>query len=279
MTFQPVPISDGSGVIYRASTFPSQIFEPRTVDIWLPPGYSQDPRRRFPVIYMHDGQNLFDPAIAFTGTDWGVDEAILRLVQAGLTSGAIVVGIWNGALRWPDYMPQRLTDSPQGGDILSFFLQEKGGRPRSDRYLQFLVQEVKPAIDSAFRTLPDAPHTFVMGSSMGGLASLYALQSYPQVFGAAGCLSTHWPAGGDLLVDDLAAHLPPPGSHRLYFDYGTATLDALYEPFQLRFDDHLRNAGYTQGKDWVTLKFEGAEHNEAAWRRRVEIPLRFLLVE
>jgi len=274
---QTVSLSDGTGYLHRYPDFPSQYFQPRTVDVWLPPAYSIDHASHFPVIYMHDGQNLFDPAIAFTGTDWGVDEAINRLTAKGVTSGAIVVGVWNGALRWVDYMPQRLTDLPEGETVLDFFLQEKGGRPHSNRYLQFLVDEIKPFIDTNYRSLPDQAHTYIMGSSMGGLASLYALESYPEVFGAAACLSTHWPAGGDLLVDDLAAHLPVPGIHRLYFDYGTATLDELYEPFQLRFDTQLQKAGYLRGRDWVTLKFEGAEHNEAAWRQRVEIPLRFLL--
>ncbi len=274
---QTVSLSDGSGYLHRYADFPSQYFQPRTVDVWLPPAYSTDHASHFPVIYMHDGQNLFDPAIAFTGTDWGVDEAINRLTAKKVISGAIVVGVWNGALRWVDYMPQRLTDLPEGETVLDFFLQEKGGRPHSNRYLQFLVDEIKPFIDTNYRSLPDQAHTCIMGSSMGGLASLYALEIYPEVFGAAACLSTHWPAGGDLLVDDLAAHLPVPGIHRLYFDYGTATLDELYEPFQLRFDAQLQNAGYTRGRDWVTLKFEGAEHNEAAWRQRVEIPLRFLL--
>jgi enterochelin esterase-like enzyme len=112
---------------------------------------------------------------------------------------------------------------------------------------------------------------------MGGLISLYALEQYPHVFGRAGCLSTHWPAGGAPLVDDLAAHLPAPGRHKLYFDYGTATLDALYEPFQQRMDEHLAAAGYTRDHDWMTLKFDGAKHNEAAWRARVDLPVRFLL--
>lgn len=274
---QSVQFSDGSGLLHRYPDFPSLFFQPRTVDVWLPPAYSSDQAARFPVIYMHDGQNLFDQAIAFTGTDWGIDEAINRLTAEGVTNGAVVVGVWNGALRWVDYMPQRLTDLPEGKTVLDFFIQEKGGRPHSNNYLKFLVEEIKPFIDATYRSLPDQVHTCVMGSSMGGLASLYALENYPQIFGAAACLSTHWPAGGDPLVDDLAAHLPPPGNHRLYFDFGTATLDELYEPFQLRFDEHLQQAGYTRGRDWITLKFEGAEHNEAAWRERVDIPLRFLL--
>ena len=169
---QTVSLSDGTGYLHRYPDFPSQYFQPRTVDVWLPPAYSTDQAAHFPVIYMHDGQNLFDPAIAFTGTDWGVDEAINRLTATGVTAGAIVVGVWNGALRWVDYMPQRLTDLPEGVTVLDFFLKEKGGRPHSNRYLQFLVDEIKPFIDTTYRSLPDQAHTHVMGSSMGGLASL-----------------------------------------------------------------------------------------------------------
>jgi predicted alpha/beta superfamily hydrolase len=272
-----IPLSDNSGVIQRYTAFPSRYFEPRNVDIWSPPGYDQDLTARYPVIYMHDGQNLFDSAIAFTGNDWGIDEAITRLIQQGYTRGAIVVGVWNGPRRWPDYMPQKLLEAPEGQELRARFIQEQGISSRSDDYLRFLVEELKPCIDEQYRTLPDQSHTFVMGSSMGGLASLYALEEYPQVFSRAGCLSTHWPAGGDLLVDYLGARLPPPGTCRLYFDYGTATLDALYEPYQLRFDAILLQHGYQPGQDWITLKFENAEHNESAWRARVEIPLRFLL--
>lgn len=110
---------------------------------------------------------------------------------------------------------------------------------------------------------------------MGGLISLYALEQYPHLFGGAGCLSTHWPTGEEMLVDYLGAHLPQAGAHRLYFDFGTATLDWNYEPFQRRMDEHLRAAGYREDVDWMTRKFEGAEHNEAAWRARVHIPLEF----
>jgi enterochelin esterase-like enzyme len=112
---------------------------------------------------------------------------------------------------------------------------------------------------------------------MGGLISLYAIEQYPDVFGGAGCVSTHWPAGGPDLVDALGAALPPAGRHRLYFDFGTAGLDAEYEPLQQRMDNHLRAAGYTEGVDWRTIKFPGADHNEPAWRSRVHVPLRFLL--
>jgi enterochelin esterase-like enzyme len=116
-----------------------------------------------------------------------------------------------------------------------------------------------------------------MGSSMGGLISLYALCEVPQMFGAAACLSTHWVAGEGVVIDYLRRALPPPGTHRVYFDYGTETLDAEYEVWQVQADQIMRAAGYTEGEDWVTRKFVGAEHSERAWRERLHLPLRFLL--
>jgi predicted alpha/beta superfamily hydrolase len=149
--------------------------------------------------------------------------------------------------------------------------------PLSDPYLKFIVRELKPFIDEHFRTLPDRENTLIMGSSMGGLISIYAVCEYPDHFGGAGCISTHWPAAGGIVVDYLAQALPEAGEHRLYFDYGTATVDALYERYQEEVDQILIAKGYTQGEDWLTLKFEGAEHGERAWRERVHIPLEFLL--
>lgn len=273
-----VPISDGSGELDRHNEFAYATGKQRTVEVWCPPGYKEATDTRYPVLYMHDGQNLFDPALAYGGVDWGVDEAVMRLMQERGWPGAIIVGVWNsGEQRWLDYMPQKPAETPEVQAMVPQFARERGGLPRSDSYLKFLVQELKPLLDACYRTLPDQRHTWVMGSSMGGLISLYAVEEYPEVFGGAGCLSTHWLAGGDMLVDAMGARLPRPGAHRLYFDYGTATLDAGYEPYQRRMDAHLEAAGYMRERDWITRKFEGAEHNEAAWRARVEIPLGFLL--
>lgn len=248
----------------------------RNIDIWLPPGAARS-GRRYPVIYMHDGQNLFDPQHAYLGIDWGIDEALEALMRERGLPGAIVVGVWNGPERWREYAPQRPFFQIEGTPGWQVMLERAGGIPVSDAYLAFLVEKLKPWVDANLPTLPDQPNTFVMGSSMGGLVSLYALSRYPTVFGGAGCVSTHWLAGGADLVDVMAADLPPPGRHRLYFDYGTATLDAGYEPLQRQMDDHLRTAGYSEGVDWVTHKFPGAEHSERSWRERAGVPLGFLL--
>ena len=270
-------LSDGTGIITRHADFPSRHVTPRHVDVWCPPENGADSVTRYPVIYMHDGQNLFDPALSFIGVDWGMDEAMMHLIQETGRPGAIIVGIWNSPLRLREYMPQKPLNASGGQRILNRFVEQTGGAPLSDGYLQFLVEELKPFIDARYPTLSDSAHTLVMGSSMGGLISLYALIEYPNVFGGAGCLSTHWPIGEEVLVDALGAALPSAGRHRLYFDFGTETLDANYEPWQRRMDEWLRTAGYREGQDWSTRKFEGAEHSERAWRERVPIPLAFLL--
>ncbi len=267
----------GAGRIEKHPAFPSALVSPREIDVWLPPGYEENSAERYPVVYMHDGQNLFDGSLSYGGTAWEVDRAVCRLMQAGKTRGAIIVGIWNtGMGRFPEYMPKKAVT----GETLALF---PGGPTMptagisSDAYLKFLVTELKPFIDRTYRTQPDAAHTSVMGSSMGGLISAYALCEYPLVFGSAGCVSTHFPAGNGAVVDYLARSLPKPGQNKIWFDYGTKTLDALYEPFQQRADAVMTAAGYTAGRDWITRKFEGAEHSEKSWRERVDLPLEFLL--
>lgn len=274
----PIAISHTPGTLLRYENLPSKFIPSRHVDVWLPPGYDSAEGQRFPVLYMHDGQNLFLPGYSYGGEPWAVDEAIVGLMKAGKIPGVIVVGIWNvGDNRWGEYLPQKPANTPQGREFAARFPDRLPGEMYSDSYLKFIVEELKPFIDSTYRMLSDQPNTFVMGSSMGGLISLYALTEYPQVFGGAGCVSTHWVAGENLMVDYFASVLPKPGSHKIYFDYGTETLDAAYEPFQNRMDEHMRSAGYTFGRDWLTRKFEGAAHNEPSWCERVHIPLEFLL--
>ena len=275
---QPVPVTGPgvTGTVLRYPSMPSRHVAARNVDVWLPPGYDREPDKHYPVLYMHDGQNLFDPATSYGGVDWGIDETMTRMIATGEVREAIVVGVWNTPKRREEYMPQRAVQGAIDFNVPG----STAARPEdiiSDRYLAFLVEELKPFIDANYRTLPDRADTYVMGSSMGGLISQYAISKYPGVYGGAGCVSTHWPAGNGIALDDFAAHLPDPATHKYYFDYGTATLDGSYEPYQLRADAILRNAGYVEGRNWITRKFEGAEHSEKAWRLRVGEPLAFLI--
>lgn len=273
-----IPLPDGRGILQRHADFPSRYVPARHIDVWCPPDYAAN-ATRYPVLYMHDGQNLFLPGQSFGGEPWAVDTAIVRLMDETKIPGVIIVGVWNVISRWGEYLPQKPADTPEGRAIAAQFPDRLPSTVYSDAYLKFLVEEVKPFIDATYRTQPDQAHTFVMGSSMGGLISLYAICEYPQVFGGAGCVSTHWVAGENLMVDYFGGVLPDPLDHRLYFDYGTETADAAYEPFQLRMDQHLAARGYEREKNWMTRKFDGAEHSERAWRERVHLPLEFLLKE
>ena len=274
----PAPVAGPgvTGTLLRYAAFPSQQVAPRNVDVWLPPGYAAHPERRYPVIYMHDGQNLLDPSTSFGGADWGVDETMTRMIEAGQLRPAIVVGVWNTPKRREEYMPQRAVQRDVNMNVPGA-MDLVPGDIVSDRYVDFLATELKPFIDANYRTLPGRADTIVMGSSMGGLVSQYAMSRYPEVYGAAGCVSTHWPAGDGIALDDFAAHLPDPATHRYWFDYGTETLDSTYEPYQLRADQVLRAGGYVEGVNWVTRKYPGAEHSEKSWRLRVAEPLEFLL--
>lgn len=155
---------------------------------------------------------------------------------------------------------------------------------QSDNYLKFIVEELKPLIDQKYATKPEKEFTVIAGSSMGGLISMYAICEYPEIFSRAACISTHWPGTftlennpiPDAFVSYLSKNLPDPNSHKIYFDYGTATLDALYEPCQMKVDSVMKFKGYSS-ENWTTRKFEGENHTENAWKKRLDIPVTFLL--
>lgn len=261
-----LPADRVTGSVERFEGFPSRFVDARNIDVWLPPGYGLEKSRRYPVVYMHDGQNLFDPQISHIGVDWGVDETMTRLIAEKAIEPAIIVGVWSSPKRVAEYMAAKAVPDSAGRDTLL-----------ADRYLEFLVTELKPVIDSAYRTARKRESTFLMGSSRGGVVSAYAVCEYPEIFSGAGCVSTHWVAWDGAALSYLRTHLPDPAGHKFYFDYGTETLDSLYEPYQLRIDAIMADAGYASGRNWVTRKFEGTEHSERSWRERVDIPLRFLL--
>jgi enterochelin esterase-like enzyme len=273
----------GSGQLQRFENFHSSYVKPRNIDVWLPGNYSS--QKKCAVLYMHDGQMLFDSATTWNKQEWKVDEVVDSLLARQVIQDVIVVGIWNvPGYRQSEYFPEKpisLLTVPTRDSLVK---RELKNNPQADEYLQFIVKELKPFIDSAFSTYRDRQHTFIAGSSMGGLISLYALCEYPKVFGGAACMSTHWVGSiternTEIPVafqNYLRNHLPSPRRHKVYFDYGTATLDSLYEPYQLQVDEVMKSKGYDEN-NWVTRKFEGASHSEQAWAARLAIPFTFLL--
>jgi Putative esterase/Starch binding domain len=267
----------GSGVRGRLvywTDVPSHFLGPaRHVEIWLPPGYDDAAATRYPVLYMHDGQNLFDPRIANTGVDWGVDEAVVRLANRRIIPPIIVVGVWSTAARFSEYSPWH--DAPN--------------------YARFLIEELMPRVNAAFRTLTGPGNTAVMGSSMGGLLSFYLVTHHPEAFGACGCESTHFPLSEAMvaqffpgvpvpatpdtipyIIRDIRSGLKIPPGARYRFDYGSLGLDSAYTPSHEAVRRWLLGQGRVEGRDFVIRRYEGATHNEASWRARLEGPLTFM---
>ena len=272
-----------SGTIERHANFKSKIVNARNVDVWLPDGYSTD--KKYAVLYMHDGQMLYDAAKTWNGQEWDVDGNVSKLIKENRIKDCIVVGIWNDRdNRWSDYNPQKAVETLPESVRNTSFKNKMFAPLSSDNYLKFIVTELKPFIDKKYSTLSDRENTVVMGSSMGGLISMYAICEYPDVFGGAGCLSTHWvgdPEKFNELVPQayasyLEEHLPDPATHKIYFDFGTETLDQYYEPWQMVIDEIMEEAGYDRNS-WMTKKFEGEAHTETDWAGRLHYPLEFLL--
>jgi predicted alpha/beta superfamily hydrolase len=278
------------GRIERLDNFPSRFVEARPIDVWLPSDYS--PLKRYAVLYMQDGQGLFDASQTWNKQAWNIHLALSKLMQSGKVQDTIVVGIPNGGKhRYSEYYPDKyLALAPQ--DVrMDYVRRAQLDQPLADAYLRFLVEELKPVIDRRYATRPEPAGTFVMGSSMGGMISIYALCEYPQVFGGAAGLSTHWVGrpsrwGAPERLQNaslplaafnyLQGHLPRANTRRLYMDHGTTGLDAIYRIHQAVVDEIGREMGYDSAH-WQSRIFEGPGHSEADWAARVEIPLAFLL--
>jgi enterochelin esterase-like enzyme len=285
------PVHVSAGTIVDLGVLKSRYADPRRVVVWLPPGYSAH-GPRYAVLYMHDGQNLFDKATAGYGMEWEMDEHLSKLVADKKVRPTIVVGIWNTPKRLQEYVPSKAFEGlpkEYRDKVRALY----GGDPLSDGYLKFIVRELRPLIDRKFNVKTDRANTAIMGSSMGSLISLYAIDEYPEIFGAAGMMSTHWPLfikpdGQSVSQEEyevvssaferyLAEALPDPRTHKLYFDHGSETLDAIYKQYQDRVDAVVAKRGYRQGVNWLTRSFPGQKHNEISWASRVDVPLQFLL--
>jgi len=235
----------------------------RGVDIYLPDSYAEG-RRRYPAVYMQDGQNLSDPSIAFGGNTWRLEDGLKWLAQRGVEP--IVIGIHNTEERLSEYSP---------------FPDPRHGGGEGDRYVRFLIDTVKPRIDGAYRTKKDRDSTVIAGSSMGGLISLYAFFRRSETFGLCGAMSPAFWFGRAGLFD--VVRKVPFVEGRIYLDTGTREIGRL--PFRRANRRNsagemyrlLRQRGYVDGVDLRYVVEKDGEHNEAAWGRRLPDALRFLL--
>lgn len=278
------------GNIERIENFESKWVSARNIDIWLPANYNKN--KKYAVLYMQDGQMLYDSNTTWNKKSWMIQNAIAKVTEQDKKE-MIVVGIWNGdKRRHSEYFPKKpfetltaaqkqlIYDGVRKNNVSVFNNYEIN----SDNYLKYIVEELKPYIDAHYATFSGFQNTFIGGSSMGGLISMYAICEYPQVFGAAICMSTHWPGIFEMdnnpipnaFLNYLDTHLPNPKNHKLYFDCGDKTLDAFYPPIQHKVDAIMIKKGYSE-KNWLTKYFTNQEHSEEAWSSRVDIPLHFVL--
>ncbi len=273
-----LPVSTGTLQKFHCE---SKYVEARDILVWLPEGF--DPAKKYAVLYMHDGQMLFDPAQTWNKQEWMVDETMGQLLREKKIRETIVVGIPNnGEKRRREYFPQKIYNVLDEEDQEKYLALAKG-EPESDNYLKFLVSELIPSIDDKYPTFKTQESTFIAGSSMGGLISLYAICEYPDVFHGAACLSTHWTgllvdneAIPNALVDYLKEQVGFWENNKIYFDHGTEGLDALYGAHQKRVDAVLKEKLFPPNL-WMSKVFAGEDHSEKAWAKRLAIPLQFLL--
>lgn len=280
-----VQVTTGTLEVYP--DFPSKYVEPRMVSVWLPEGYQKG--EACDVLYMHDGQMLFDAETSWNHQEWMVDEVADSMMNQSVIRRCIVVGIDNTKRRLSELFPTKTcqyvnVNGHQGSEVKSKML--------GDEYLRFMVEEVKPFIEEHYQPLQGPDHTFVMGSSMGGLISLYALCEYPQLFGGAACLSTHISMAHLPFLDTdvwgstdvwaeafrsyLREHLPAANSRKVYMDRGTEDLDAEYATDQTLADKMFREIGW-DNEHYSSEVFRGHSHCERDWAKRLNKPLIFLL--
>ena len=276
------------GSVERITSFDTKLVEPRNIDVWLPQNF--DKTKNYSVVYMHDGQMLFDASKTWNKTAWEADDTFGKLLLEGKIRDCMIVGIWNvPERRYADYFPQKIIDNIPEPTKTKILQQQIKGEPSADKYLEFIVNELKPFIDKNYPTKPEAENTFMIGSSMGGLISIYGLSEYPHIFGGVACLSTHSPLASYELIDEntdkevsskfrdyLEQNLPEANTKKIYFDYGNLTGDSFYEPYQSKIDKIMVSKGYNSDY-WETLFFEGENHSEISWAKRLSIPVLFLL--
>ena len=226
----------------------------RDIHVWLPPGYEDQPNGRFPVLYMHDGQNLFDSRTASFGNEWRIDEIADSLIQAGRIEPLIIVGIDNTNQRTSEYS-----------------LTEIGRN-----YQHFVVQQLKPLIDKQYRTIPDREHTAVGGSSLGGLIAFIFAWEYDHIFSKAICMSPAFKIDEFDMVSPLRNYSGRKKDIKLYIDNGGINMDQLLQPGIDEMLEFLNEQGFVEDIDYLWINDTTAEHSEKSWSKRLPTALTFL---
>jgi predicted alpha/beta superfamily hydrolase len=227
----------------------------RDLIIWLPPDYDTDKNKRYPVLYMHDGQNLFDPATSSFGVDWQMDETCDSLISRRAIDPIIVVGIYNTGNRMAEYTPGK----------------------SGEAYMDLIIINIKPLVDATYRTLPDRKNTFVGGSSAGGTISFMLAWNHPEIFSKAFCLSPAFRIQNIDVVKDVTDYNGKKKRVVFYIDNGRKGLEERLQPGVDDMINALKLKGYRSRKDLFMVIAPEAEHNEAAWAKRMPVALKIML--
>ena len=272
LTWSDLAFSQAGGIVgtvrYHRGLRGEGLKHARDVIVWMPPSYGKETSKRYPVLYMHDGQNIFDPSTSFIGYDWHMDEVADSLIRFGKIEEIMIVGIYNSPDRGPEYSHTELGKT----------------------YARFVVHQVKPLIDSTYRTKPDRLNTAVMGSSMGGHISFLLAWWYPDIFYQAACLSPAFVTpvldehGNPVEYDDrtlqqVRSYTGKKKDIRLYMDCGGVGMDVRLKPGMDMMAELLAAQGYEKQKELQVFFDKQADHNEYSWAARVWRPLMFMFGE
>lgn len=276
--FQVSPYNVDNGKLFRFAVYDSTFADTLTLDVWAPDGY--DGTGAYPVMYMHDGQNIFDTVATWNHQSWDMDKSAGKLIKNGEIEPIIIVGIHClGYTRIGDMMPEKAIPYIADSAERAFTDTISGWRYRGDEYLYAIANTVKPFVDSLFATNPTAEKTSVMGSSMGGIISLYAFCEYPDVFRMAGCISTHLgitqdrPAYAEAIFRYIRENMPKQDGRKLYMDNGNLDVDYNYIPYFNTLVTLVDSLGYDSAH-FKSEFFEGQGHCEKDWASRMELPLK-----
>jgi len=248
-------------------------FDDHTVDVWAP----KDIKPTTPILIMHDGRNIFDEKDSFNGKTWEVLTALREEVRG---EKPVVIALWgySDLTRLRELAPQEVLDRHQEiWDYMPEDYKDSPGESMGDAYVSLMADAIIPFVIDRYGLSHDKDRTAVMGSSMGGLMSIYAMSKRPETFGTAIAFSTHWPFGGDFMVQELTDLLPTDGQHRLWTDTGTIELDENYAPFHASAVEKMKAKGYSEPETLVAATFPNTGHHESYWSRRVADALNWWL--
>jgi predicted alpha/beta superfamily hydrolase len=250
----PLVYGQITGKVNYHHNFNADKIADRDLIVWLPPGYDENADERYPVLYMHDGQNIIDPATSSFGFDWQVDETADSLIKSGDIQKIIIVGINNSKNRWGEYTP---------GDT-------------GKAYMDFIVNKVKPFIDSHYRTFSGRENTAIGGSSLGGLISFMMVWEYPEVFSKAICVSPAFQIGALDYVQNVLKYSGEKKQVKIYIDNGGVGLDKRFQPGVDEMLRALNSRDFLQGRDIYYYFDTNAQHSEMFWASRFWRALKFL---